>query len=105
MGRRLVRDRALENWVVPGAEHQVRPVESIEEHVQLLRSKLLEECGEVILAQSVDELLKEMADVVTVLEAMANSAGITWQEVIDMVNQRIGQSGGFVMGMVWETIR
>jgi predicted house-cleaning noncanonical NTP pyrophosphatase (MazG superfamily) len=105
MGKRLVRDLALKSWTVPGAEHQVHPVESIEEHKQLLNAKLLEEAGELIFANSREELIKEIADVLTVLEAIAYLNNITWQEALVKVNERIGNSGGFITGMVWETSR
>jgi predicted house-cleaning noncanonical NTP pyrophosphatase (MazG superfamily) len=104
MGKRLVRDRALENWVVPGAEHQVRPVYNWEEHQSLLRSKLLEECGEVMMA-SPGELTKELADVLAVLDALAATNGIEWEEVMMMAEARELKSGGFSKGMVWETSR
>jgi predicted house-cleaning noncanonical NTP pyrophosphatase (MazG superfamily) len=106
MGKRLVRDRALDNWVVPGAEHQVRPVENFNEHQTLLRSKLLEECGEVIMAETEAELLKELADVLSVCQAIANTNGLSWhKDVLDKMEQRDAASGGFKQGLVWETSR
>lgn len=104
MGKRLVRDRALDNWVVPGAEHQVRPVESFNEHQTLLRSKLLEECGEVIMAGTDAELLKELADVLSVCQAIANTNGLSWREVSQKMEDRDAVGGGFKQGLVWETI-
>jgi phosphoribosyl-ATP pyrophosphohydrolase len=107
MGKRLVRDRALDNWVVPGAEHQVRPVESFDEHQKtLLRSKLLEECGEVIMAGTEAELLKELADVLSVCQAIANTNGLSWyKDVIQKMEDRDAAGGGFKEGLVWETSR
>lgn len=105
MGKRLVRDRALESWVVPGAEHQVRPVQGRAEHMQLLMAKLLEEAGEVILYQTREELTKELADVLTVLFAVAEVAGIPWITVVQAYEDRKAASGGFTQGLVWETSR
>ncbi len=105
MGKRLVRDRALNNWMVPGAEHQVRPVRDAEEHRQLLREKLLEECGETIFAQTREELIKEMSDVLAVLEALVHVAGLEWDQVLAAQEYRELSSGGFVEGLVWETGR
>jgi predicted house-cleaning noncanonical NTP pyrophosphatase (MazG superfamily) len=104
MGKRLVRDRALEHWVVPGAEHQVRPVKDFDEHQQLLRSKLLEEAGEVIFADP-EGLLKELADVFEVLRAIGWTNGITMEEVTRKAVERTSSGGGFDGGMVWETGR
>lgn len=105
MGRRLVRDRALENWVVPGAEHQVRPVHDVDEHRELLTLKLLEEMGEVITSRTRSETLKELADLFAVMQAYASISGIEWGEVMDAVIHRRLESGGFTRGMVWETSR
>jgi predicted house-cleaning noncanonical NTP pyrophosphatase (MazG superfamily) len=106
MGKRLVRDRALENWVVPGAEHQVRPVTGRAEHQALLRAKLLEECGEVMMAEDDEELLKEIGDVLSVLQALAWTNGLSWhKDVLAHQEARDAASGGFVNGLVWETSR
>lgn len=101
----MVRDRALDSWVVPGAEHQVRPVDSNDEHLKLLRAKLLEEVGEVLLAETREELIKELADVVAVLEGWAAVNSIDWDEVALKLDERELRSGGFTRGMVWETER
>jgi predicted house-cleaning noncanonical NTP pyrophosphatase (MazG superfamily) len=105
MGKRLVRDKALDNWVVPGAEHQVRPVHNRIEHGDLLRAKLIEECGEVILSDGREELVKELADVLSVCQAFANVNGVKWGEVLERQILRDNESGGFFKGMVWETSR
>jgi len=105
MGRRLVRDRALDNWVVPGAEHQVRPVHNVAEHWQLLREKLHEECGEALFAETDAEMVKELADMLSVMQAMAASRGVDWRRVQDEQFKRDTQGGGFFAGMVWETSR
>lgn len=105
MGKRLVRDDALSNWRVPGAEHQVRPVRDDAEHIELLRQKLLEECGEVIFAADRAELVKEISDVLSVLVAFAWKNGIGWGEVVEKRGERDMASGGFIRGMVWETDR
>lgn len=105
MGKRLVRDRALESWVVPGAEHQVRPVHDRAEHMRLLLAKLLEETGEVVLYDSREDLTKELADVVTVAYALAEVGGVEWVEVLRVLKEREEQSGGFTEGLVWETSR
>lgn len=105
MGKRLVRDRALDNWVVPGAEGQVRPVVSPGEHLTLLCAKLLEESGEVILAGNREELVKEVGDVLSVLEAFADWHSVSWEDVVRSKAKREDASGGFKSGMVWETPR
>lgn len=105
MGKRLVRDRALDNWCVPGAEHQVRPVKNPEEHRQLLCAKLLEEVGELILAENQVEVVKEAADVLSVLQAFVQRNGVEWRRVLDEQLKRDVQGGGFMDGLVWENSR
>jgi predicted house-cleaning noncanonical NTP pyrophosphatase (MazG superfamily) len=104
MGTRLVRDRALDNWVVPGAEHQVRPVHDHAEHLDLLRRKLLEEATEVAFEPG-PGLAKELADLLEVAEALAGASGITWAQVVRIKAKRWDETGGFSRGMVWETSR
>jgi predicted house-cleaning noncanonical NTP pyrophosphatase (MazG superfamily) len=105
MGKRLVRDRALDNWRVPGAEHQVRPVVDEKEHQLLLVQKLIEETMEVVFSEDRDELLKELADLLSVMEGCARANGIGWFEVLDKQAERDAASGPFIDGMVWETDR
>lgn len=105
MGARLVRDDALAAWTVPGAEHQVRPVRGIGEHIMLLRKKLLEEAGEVAFADDRGEIVKELADVWEVVRSIAVLHAIDPHEVLAVADYRRQQSGGFERGLVWETGR
>ena len=105
MGKVLVRDDALQNWRVPGAEHQVRPVRDDAEHRTLLLQKLLEETKEVVFAEDRAEMLKEISDVLAVLVALAWKNGIGWGEVLEKRGERDMAVGGFIKGMVWETDR
>jgi phosphoribosyl-ATP pyrophosphohydrolase len=105
MGKRLVRDRALDSWTVPGAEHQVRPVRDAAEHRKLLANKILEEAVEVAAAETQAELTKELADLLSVMRGAAYANGVTWSDVLDSEARREAESGGFIDGMVWETPR
>lgn len=102
-GKRLVRDRALETWRVPGREHQVRPVRDKNELDQLLRLKLREEVEEVLSATNVKEMIEEIADVMTVLAGIADSNGIDTDQIEDAYDEKMSKSGGFFQGMVWDT--
>jgi phosphoribosyl-ATP pyrophosphohydrolase len=75
------------------------------EHLMLLRAKMLEEAGEVIFAGGQEEILKELADLVTVAMSYAHVRGLRWSEVLDMVQQRNAEVGSFDKGMVWENDR
>ncbi|MER7361853.1 nucleoside triphosphate pyrophosphohydrolase [Nonomuraea wenchangensis] len=101
--RRLVRDRALSTWRVPGAEHQVRPVRDADEHRDLLTAKLIEECGEVVVAKTPANLREELGDVLAVLQGIASRSGISWESVVSEGEAKAERSGGFVDGLVWDT--
>ena len=114
MGRRLVRSGALSNWSVPGAERQVRPLASDDEHDELLRRKLIEEATETAFVQPHRpdgstmhlKLLDECADVLEVLRAMLGRHGITIDDLIDRAETRAGKSGDFgPLALVWDTGR
>ena len=106
MGTRLVRDRALDTWRVTGAEHQVRPVNSWQEHIDLLRAKLMEEAVEVFQATNQRDIEKELADLLSVMQGLASVHNISWHKgVIATQEERDAASGGFRVGMVWETDR
>ena len=110
MGKRLVRDRALEHWVVPGAEKQVRAVHDADEHRTLLAAKLLEECGEVVMelltsGATADDLAKEIGDALSVLESVARTNGLDWDDVLRLQRRRDDRYGSFTAGLVWQTSR
>lgn len=105
MGKRLVRDRALDTWAVPGAEHQVRPVHDRKEHQELIVVKVIEEAAEIIFAKTREELTKEIGDMLSVLEGVARVNNLEWDDVCREAAKRNEASGGFTEGMVWETPR
>ena len=101
--RRLVRDRALSTWRVPGAKHQVRPVRDADEHQELLAAKLIEECGEVVAAKTPANLREELGDVLAVLQGIASRSGISWASVVSEGEAKTARSGPFTEGLVWDT--
>lgn len=54
-----------------------------EEYLKCLKSKLLEECHEVMKAEG-EDIKKEIADVLEVLEALENTLHIDHQEVLSI---------------------
>lgn len=65
-----------------------------------LRSKLLEEAHEVFNASSNDELLQELADVLGVLDALAESAGANLEKIHALATEKKEVRGGFDKGTV-----
>lgn len=106
MGTRLVRDNALINWVVPGAESQVRHVRSRQEHLLLLKKKLLEESAEVVTATSDLEVKKELSDVLDVVVCLYGVSTLdNPKEFLQGALDRLRSAESFGEGMVWETPR
>jgi predicted house-cleaning noncanonical NTP pyrophosphatase (MazG superfamily) len=75
-----------------------RPLTDPREHAQMLRAKLIEEAAEYVAMPS----LAELADVLTVVEALAEIAhGVEHlDELHDEAQRKIVERGGFMRGMV-----
>ena len=63
-----------------------------EEYLKCLKSKLLEECNEVINAEG-EDIKKEIADVLEVLEALENTLHIDHQEVLSIKEKKARSNG------------
>lgn len=63
-----------------------------EEYLRCLKSKLLEECHEVIDAEG-EDIKKEIADVLEVLEALENTLHIDYQEVLSIKEKKARSNG------------
>lgn len=102
MGMRLVRDRIGEvPWALEEGKRFLRPVSSDYEHVTLLKAKLLEEAGELITAtDGRGSVPEELADVLSVLEAIAATHRIRMDEVMAIKSTKDAERGGFLRGMV-----
>lgn len=68
----------------------------VEERLSLLLDKLAEECTEVRLEPS----LEEIADVAEVLKALALELGSTWSAVELIIDKKREERGGFSEGFV-----
>jgi predicted house-cleaning noncanonical NTP pyrophosphatase (MazG superfamily) len=110
MSGRLVRDNIGNiDWKNEADKKLLRTVHSPEEHLNLLRRKLLEEAGEMIIPAVCDApdgyndaLSEEMADVLEVLFAYAEVCHIPWDKVLFMNERKRAERGGFTRGIVWE---
>lgn len=94
-GEKLVRDK-LEVRIPP---EQLRIVGDDRLIGQLLRSKLDEELAE--LAASAYGDVGEYADVIEVLYALANRAGIAVTDIETARLAKLAERGGFTRGLVW----
>lgn len=91
---KLVRDRIPE---IIENDHKTCATRILndEEYLACLKSKLLEECHEVIDAEDEDNIKKEIADVLEVLEALENTLHINHQEVLSIKQKKARSNGAF----------
>jgi predicted house-cleaning noncanonical NTP pyrophosphatase (MazG superfamily) len=94
---KLVRDRIPEIVRASGKSCTVTQLSAME-YRQALREKLVEEANEVADAEEKSELLKELADVCEVLDALMAAYNISGEQVKAIQQQRREQRGGFEKG-------
>ena len=98
---KLVRDKICNNLVENGVAESCdcHPVFGRAYHTYLF-AKLMEECAEVIGANTAEQRAEEIADVREVLHAIAYLEGIE-PHVIEMAqNEKFKDKGGFTKGIV-----
>lgn len=92
---KLVRDQIPASLIAKKLKFETRIILNNDEFTQLLKQKLLEEAHEVQAAGGRDEVLKELADVLEVVQTICDSSGIT---LADLEAARVAKSqtrGGF----------
>ena len=96
--RKLVRDRIPE---IIRESHRVPVTETIpeQEMAAALRAKLEEETAELLAAASPEAVCEEAADVLEVLRALTNRAGIPWESVEKARAAKREARGGFDAGI------
>lgn len=90
---KLVRDKIPEIIRQSGNQCEVT-IFSETEYLEALRQKLIEEAQEAAIASS-DELVKELADLYEVIDAILTASGIEREAVSAVQQQRREERGGF----------
>jgi predicted house-cleaning noncanonical NTP pyrophosphatase (MazG superfamily) len=90
---KLVRDRIPEIIEADGHRAVTRLLDDGSYYAALL-AKLVEEAQEVSLA-SAEDLPAELADVLEVVQALARTAGVTWEQLLTLTADKRTQRGGF----------
>lgn len=90
---KLVRDRIPE---IIENDHKTCKTKTLDnnEYLECLKTKLLEECHEEIDAEG-EDINKEIADVLEVLEALENTLHIDHQEVLSIKQKKARSNGAF----------
>lgn len=91
---KLVRDRMPEILRAQGGEPDMRVLDEAE-FKKLIRLKLLADAGELRVAATREDVIKELADVLEIAEAIAAVEGIPMEEILKIKAARRAERGGF----------
>ena len=97
---KLVRDGIPQIIEETGSTCVVSYVDDGKEHVQWLKSKILEEVNEFI----EEPTYEEAADIVEVVKALCYLNGLEWEAVLGKAEEKQEISGGFYTGVILETV-
>ena len=100
--RKLVRDRIPEIIQAEG-RHPVTRVLDEAGYRQALLDKLIEEATEAASA-STASLPGELADVLEVLRALTSAAGMSWEQLLTLADDKRNRRGGFTGKVFLESV-
>ena len=90
---KLVRDKIPEIIIAQG-ETPITRVLNETDYKEELERKLFEECKEVVAANGI-ERIEELADMLEVISALANSENKTLDDIINIANNKKNKRGAF----------
>ena len=91
---KLCRDKTIERQEAWGAVFHWKILNDAE-YERELRIKLLEEAHEVNVAKNCDELIKELADLFEVIDALSKVYDLDKKDIMDMQIEIRNERGGF----------
>lgn len=100
--RKLVRDRIPEIIAAEGRPPVTRVLDQAA-YRQALLDKLVEEAAEAAHASAAD-LPGELADVLEVLRALTAAAGISWEQLLALADDKRTRRGGFAGKIFLESV-
>ena len=96
--KKLVRDKIPE-FATYASYRQLKP----DEREDALKNKIVEEANEVKAAPVDQNLLEELADVYTVLEAFLDFKNISKEDLLKQVEAKKAEKGGFTKFLLMNT--
>lgn len=91
---KLVRDKIPEKIEENGEYALIRTLDD-EGFMKALNEKLIEEAGEVINAETKDDITEELADLMEVMLAKALLYGVSLEEILKVKKEKKNKKGGF----------
>ncbi len=95
--RKLVRDK-IPDLISADGRTPVVEVLPASERQRALLEKLTEEAAEAVKASD-EDLPEELADVVEVLRALASGLGLSWDDIMNLADDKRDRRGGFEQGL------
>lgn len=91
---KLVRD-GIPEIIRRAGQHCVVEVMIEEDYQQALRQKLVEEANEVVQAQTLQELVRELADLQEVIDTLITTNAFSRETIVQEQERRRAERGGF----------
>jgi predicted house-cleaning noncanonical NTP pyrophosphatase (MazG superfamily) len=98
---KLVRDK-IPDIITAKGEVPITHIVSGEALVAALLEKLAEEVREVAAAENVVHRAEELADLMELIRAIANQSGYSLQDILQIMEQKAEERGGFDKGIILE---
>ncbi len=95
MPMKLVRD-GIANISEVRRHHRFQTIKSDDKFLKILKQKLVEEAKEAFGAQTKDEIISELVDVLEVTEEIEKLLGVTVEQVKLLQKKKKTEKGGFV---------
>ena len=100
---KLVRDN-IPNIIRENGENPVTRILTDEEYKKELEKKLLEECKEVLETKN-DDRIEELADLLEVMLALGKVEGKTFEDIINVCEQKRVKRGAFGQKIYFEKVK
>lgn len=100
---KLSRDKGLETFKAEGITPQYKLLKD-DELRNVLKIKLMEEGYELCEAETIQEVVAELADVLEVIDGLCKAYKISLEDIQKIKEKKLKERGGFEKGLFIETI-
>lgn len=104
---KLIRDHIPENVTAQGSSikyHALDPVKDADLLKTYVLKKIMEEATEVFNANSIEECIAELADLLTVMHKLTHCLDVDWEQVEDAFLSKQNKAGNFYKNIILEEI-
>lgn len=100
---KLVRDKVRERCDARNIKFDYTCL-GLNDHIEALKDKIVEEAQEIKLSTDKAELIKEIADVLEVIDVLIDKSQISLNEVLEEKQKKIDKRGSFCKGLYFNHI-